>query len=152
GAREERVGVRGLLGAVSGPLPGRHRDPGPHDRVARAAAARMSDTERNRILVYGATGFTGRLVVDEARRRGVEPVLAGRSRRALDELADAVGGAEVRAADVAQPAALAGLFDGIAAVINCAGPFARLGEPVLRAAITAGAHYLDTTGEQLWMA
>ena len=112
----------------------------------------MSDTGESRILVYGATGFTGRLVVDEARRRGIEPVLAGRNRRALDELAEAVGGAEVRAADAAQPAALPDLFEGIAAVINCAGPFARLGEPVLRAAIAAGAHYLDTTGEQLWMA
>ena len=37
-------------------------------------------------------------------------------------------------------------------MVNCAGPFARFGEPVLRAAIAAGAHYLDTTGEQLWMA
>ena len=112
----------------------------------------MSDPLKSRLLVYGATGFTGRLVVDEARRRGVEPVLGGRSRRALDELAEAVGGAEVRTADAAQPATLVGLFGGVGAVINCAGPFARLGEPVLRAAIAAGAHYLDTTGEQLWMA
>ena len=113
----------------------------------------MSDDRANRrIMVYGATGFTGRLVVDEARRRGLEPVLGGRNRRSLDELADAVGGAEVRAADAARPATLGGIFDGVGAVINCAGPFARLGEPVLRAAIDAGAHYLDTTGEQLWMA
>jgi short subunit dehydrogenase-like uncharacterized protein len=112
----------------------------------------MSQHGQSRILVYGATGFTGRLVVDEARRRGIDPILGGRRRRALDELADAVGGAEVRTADAAQPTTLAGLFDGVGAVINCAGPFARLGEPVLRAAIAAGVHYLDTTGEQLWMA
>jgi short subunit dehydrogenase-like uncharacterized protein len=103
-------------------------------------------------MVYGATGFTGRLVVDEARRRGVELVLGGRNPAALRELADALGGAEVRSADAARPETLAGLLDGIGAVINCAGPFARFGEPVLRAAIDTGAHYLDTTGEQLWMA
>jgi short subunit dehydrogenase-like uncharacterized protein len=71
---------------------------------------------------------------------------------ALGELADAIGGAELRCADAERPESLAGLMDGVGAVINCAGPFARFGEPVLRAAIAAGAHYLDTTGEQLWMA
>ena len=111
----------------------------------------MSEGNR-RILVYGATGFTGRLVVDAARRRGLELVLGGRNRRSLDELAEAVGGAETRTADASLPDTLPGLFEGVGAVINCAGPFARLGEPVLRAAIAAGAHYLDTTGEQLWMA
>jgi len=109
-------------------------------------------TANRRVLVYGATGFTGRLVVDEARRRGVEILLGGRNRAALEDLAEAIGGAELRSADAARAETLAGAMDGVGAVINCAGPFAQLGEPVLRAAIAAGAHYLDTTGEQLWMA
>jgi len=58
----------------------------------------------------------------------------------------------VRVADAAAPKTLEKVFEGAGAVVSCAGPFARLGEPVLRAAIAAGAHYLDTTGEQLWMA
>lgn len=102
--------------------------------------------------MYGATGFTGRLVVDEARRRGIAPVLGGRNRRALEALAPSLGDAPVRVADARRPEELGALFEGIGCVVNCAGPFARLGEPVLRAAIAAGAHYLDTTGEQAWMA
>jgi short subunit dehydrogenase-like uncharacterized protein len=111
----------------------------------------MSDSER-KLLVYGATGFTGRLVVDEVRRRGAAPILGGRNRAALERMADSVGAAELRVADLSQPASVAALLDGVGCVVNCAGPFVRFGEPVLRAAIAAGAHYLDTTGEQLWMA
>lgn len=103
-------------------------------------------------VVYGATGFTGRLVADEMRRRGLEPILAGRNRAALERMAEAIGAPEVRVADASRPASLEKVFEGAGVVVSCAGPFARLGEPVLRAAIDAGAHYLDTTGEQLWMA
>lgn len=103
-------------------------------------------------VVYGATGFTGRLVVDEMRRIGLVPILAGRNEKALEEMADAVGAAGVRVGDATRPETLAKVFDGAGVAVSCAGPFARLGEPVLRAAIAAGAHYLDTTGEQLWMA
>ena len=104
------------------------------------------------LLVYGATGFTGRLVVDEVRRLGAAPILGGRNREALEEMAEAVGAAGVRVADAERPASLEALLEGVGCVVNCAGPFVRFGEPVLRAAIAAGAHYLDTTGEQLWMA
>jgi short subunit dehydrogenase-like uncharacterized protein len=111
----------------------------------------MSEAE-SKLLVYGATGFTGRLVVDEARRLGATPILGGRNRDALERMAELVGATELRVADAERPESLAALMDGIGCVVNCAGPFARFGEPVLRAAIAAGAHYLDTTGEQLWMA
>jgi short subunit dehydrogenase-like uncharacterized protein len=111
----------------------------------------MSDGAR-KLLVYGATGFTGRLVVDEARRLGLDPIVGGRNRAALERLAESVGARELRVADAGQPASLASLMKDVGCVVNCAGPFARFGEPVLRAAIDAGAHYLDTTGEQLWMA
>jgi short subunit dehydrogenase-like uncharacterized protein len=104
------------------------------------------------LVVYGATGFTGRLVVDEARRLGIDAILAGRNQRALEAMAEEVGAPEVRVADATKPSTLEKLFEGAGAVVSCAGPFARLGEPVLRVAIDAGAHYLDTTGEQLWMA
>jgi short subunit dehydrogenase-like uncharacterized protein len=90
--------------------------------------------------------------VDEARRLGLDPILGGRNRATLERMAEAVGAPELRVADATHPTSLAPLMDGIGCVVNCAGPFVRLGEPVLRAAIEAGAHYLDTTGEQLWMA
>jgi len=104
------------------------------------------------LVVYGATGFTGRLVVDEARRLGIDAILAGRNAKALEAMAEEVGAPELRVADATKPTTLDKVFEGAGVVVNCAGPFARLGEPVLRAAIAAGAHYLDTTGEQLWMA
>lgn len=109
------------------------------------------ERSQRRVVLFGATGFTGRLVFAEARRQGFPLVLAGRNETALKEMAESGGGAEVRVGDPQRPATLEGLFEGAGAVINCAGPFTRLGEPVLAAAIAQGAHYLDTTGEQEWM-
>lgn len=105
-----------------------------------------------RIAVYGATGYTGRLVAAELAAAGADFVLAGRSREKLDALASDVGGApSVEAVALDDAAGLRELFEPCAAVIACAGPFAVHGEPVLRAAAEGGTHYLDTTGEQGFM-
>jgi short subunit dehydrogenase-like uncharacterized protein len=107
------------------------------------------------VLVYGATGYTGELCVRALCRRGVPVVLAGRSQGRLGELAEAVaahgGLVEIRVAELYDPADLAAALAGITLVVSCAGPFSQLGEAVLRAALTAGAHYIDTTGEQSFM-
>ncbi len=102
-------------------------------------------------VVLGATGFTGRLV---ARRlaAGTEPfVLTGRDRARLEPLAAAFDRGSARVLDVTDRAALADALVPGDRVINCAGPFAELGEPVVRACLAAGAHYFDTTGEQPFM-
>jgi short subunit dehydrogenase-like uncharacterized protein len=106
-----------------------------------------------RIAVYGATGYTGKLVAAEAHRRGIDMVVAGRSPAKLDAMVADLGltGAQVRTADVDDPAGLAAVLDGCDGVVNCAGPFTFFGEQVVRAAITAGCHYVDTTGEQGYM-
>jgi short subunit dehydrogenase-like uncharacterized protein len=106
-----------------------------------------------RIAVYGATGYTGRLVAAELRRRGLEMVVAGRNRARLESAVTNLGltAAQVRTADVDDPAGLAAVLDGCDGVVNCAGPFTFFGEQVVRAAITAGCHYVDTTGEQRYM-
>jgi short subunit dehydrogenase-like uncharacterized protein len=83
-------------------------------------------------------------------------VLAGRSAERLDAARAAAleaGGEVVRtaAAGVDDPEALIGALAGTRAVVNAAGPFVRTGAPVLRAAIAAGVHYVDTTGEQPWI-
>jgi short subunit dehydrogenase-like uncharacterized protein len=106
-----------------------------------------------RIAVYGATGYTGKLVAVELHRRGIDMVLAGRNRAKLDSAVATLGltGAQVRTAGVGDPAGLAAVLDGCDGVINCAGPFTFFGEQVVRAAITAGCHYVDTTGEQGYM-
>ncbi|RKN47011.1 saccharopine dehydrogenase family protein [Streptomyces hoynatensis] len=105
----------------------------------------------DKIAVYGASGFTGRLVVAELLRRGVPLVAAGRDGERLRQAAGGRPGAEVRVAGAGDPAALAAAFDGCAAVINCVAPFEEFGEPVLRAAVSVGCHYVDTTGEQTYL-
>jgi short subunit dehydrogenase-like uncharacterized protein len=101
------------------------------------------------IAVYGATGYTGRLVTDELVRRGLDFVLGGRNAEKLRGLSqEHGGGAPVRAATVDDPASLRRLLDGCDALINCAGPFVLYGEPVVRAALDSGTHYVDSTGEQ----
>jgi short subunit dehydrogenase-like uncharacterized protein len=104
------------------------------------------------IAVYGATGYTGTLVARELRRRGLDCVLAGRSAEKLARLADALGGGiPTRAVELDDRAGLRQLLGDCAAVIDCAGPFVRYGEPVVRAAVETGTHYLDTTGEQSYI-
>ena len=98
------------------------------------------------IAVLGATGYTGRLVCDEARAAGLHLRLVGRRPSALQSLA--LAGEETATADAADEASLRRAFDGAAAVVSCAGPFLPLGDAPVRAAIAAGAHYLDSSGEQ----
>jgi short subunit dehydrogenase-like uncharacterized protein len=98
------------------------------------------------LAVLGATGYTGRLVVDEARRGGLPLRLVGRRREALEELARE--GEEVAVADAGDEAALTRAFDGAFAVASLAGPFLEVGYAPVAAAIAAGAHYVDITGEQ----
>ncbi|HEU4703618.1 MAG TPA: saccharopine dehydrogenase NADP-binding domain-containing protein, partial [Conexibacter sp.] len=107
---------------------------------------------RGPIVVYGATGFTGALVAHELRRRGLDTVLAGRSAEKLAQLADELGGVATRAVALDDDAGLRALLSDAAAVIACAGPFLQHGEPVVRAAAATGTHYVDTTGEQPFMA
>jgi short subunit dehydrogenase-like uncharacterized protein len=105
------------------------------------------------IAVYGASGYTGKLVVAELARRAIDMVLVGRDVERLREVAARAGvlDATLRIAEVGDQNALVAAFRGTSAVISCAGPFARLGEPVVRAALAAGCHYLDTTGEERYM-
>ena len=104
------------------------------------------------IAVYGATGYTGRLVTAELAAAGVDLVISGRNRRKLDVLAsETEGEVAVREATLDDPASLRTLLADCAVVVDCAGPFIHYGEPVLAAAVQTRTHYLDTTGEQAYM-
>ncbi len=108
------------------------------------------------IALYGATGFTGQLVIKELVNHDVRVVISGRDHRKLERLADEIFdayGAEfvVRVATVDDPDSLDALLHDVDALINCAGPFSDFGAPVAEAAIRNGVHYLDTTGEQSYM-
>jgi short subunit dehydrogenase-like uncharacterized protein len=99
------------------------------------------------IVLYGATGYTGRLVVDELERRGLDYVLSGRDEAKLARLAGDRG-AEARAVALDDEPALRELFADASVVISCAGPFTLAGDALVRAAIDTGTHYVDSTGEQ----
>ena len=108
--------------------------------------------QTGQVAVYGATGYTGRLVAAELAEAGAEFVIAGRNPEKLEALrADLDLQAPPRTARVDDPASLRAMLADCAVVINCAGPFVLHGEPVLRAAVESSTHYLDTTGEQPWM-
>jgi len=98
------------------------------------------------IVIYGAYGYTGRLIVAEARRRGLRPVLSGRDPDRLDALAREVG-LDALAVDLTDGDGLCRLLDQAAVVVHCAGPFVYTWEPMARACIASGTHYLDITGE-----
>ena len=98
------------------------------------------------LLIYGATGYTGRLIVAEAVQRGLRPILSGRSAAAVRALAEEHG-LEARPASLDDPAALGRALEGVRAVLHCAGPFLHAVGPMLEACLAAGAHYLDITGE-----
>jgi short subunit dehydrogenase-like uncharacterized protein len=99
-----------------------------------------------RFLLYGATGFTGKLILDRALAAGMRPTLVGRDPARLRALADPAG-LPWRAAGLDAPGPLAAACRGASVVLNAAGPFADTALRVAEAATVAGAHYLDVTGE-----
>lgn len=98
------------------------------------------------ILIYGATGYTGRLLAEHAVAQGLRPILAGRDPGKLRPLADRLG-LEARAARLDEPDRLRAVLTGVTAVIHAAGPFSRTARPMAEACLAAGAHYVDITGE-----
>ncbi|MDQ3287016.1 MAG: saccharopine dehydrogenase NADP-binding domain-containing protein [Pseudomonadota bacterium] len=96
-------------------------------------------------MVYGANGYTGRLIAHEAKQRGLTPVLAGRSDEVVALARDL--GLEHRRFDLADADAVRAGLEGIGLVLHCAGPFSATCAPMLEGCLAAGTHYLDITGE-----
>jgi short subunit dehydrogenase-like uncharacterized protein len=108
------------------------------------------------VIVYGASGYTGRLVCEYLREYNVPFVAAGRDKDKLnDAMSHNVAGVETATYEVQTVEhtveALTELFRGASVVCNTVGPFARFGPEVVEACLAAGVHYLDTTGEQDWL-
>ncbi len=102
------------------------------------------------IIVYGATGTLGGLVARALRDRGAAVVVAGRDRDRVASLGQELG-CPTRIAAPDDPAALAALVAGARVVVDCAGPFAGRTTALVRAAIEAGAAYLDTASEPAFL-
>jgi short subunit dehydrogenase-like uncharacterized protein len=99
-----------------------------------------------KLLIYGATGYTGRLVSDRAKAIGLDFEIAGRDAAKL-ATASAELGVGHRIFTLDDPASLPLHLHGLTVPLNCAGPFARTAEPLMQACMAVGAHYLDITAE-----
>lgn len=100
-----------------------------------------------KLMIYGATGYTGRMAAEHAKAAGTPLVLAGRSEANLARLASELG-AEYRVFTLDDAAAIdQGLTD-ISVILNCTGPFMRTADGLMRASIRNGVHYLDTAAER----
>ncbi|MBB3050374.1 short subunit dehydrogenase-like uncharacterized protein [Prauserella isguenensis] len=107
------------------------------------------------VVVYGASGYTGRLICEYLREYGIPFLAAGRDFKRVNEAVSAVPGIDTVEHEVIEvehsTEALTEAFRGAKVVLNTVGPFARWGHEVVQACLRIGAHYTDTNGEQNWM-
>lgn len=97
-----------------------------------------------RIMIYGATGYTGKLVAKEAKRQGLNPLLAGRNEAKVKAVAEPLG-FEYRAFGLDNNAAMDAALSEVQAVLHIAGPFSKTSKPMLDACLRTKRHYLDIT-------
>lgn len=98
------------------------------------------------LLIYGATGYTGQLIVAEAVRVGLRPILAGRNPDKLGPLAQSLG-LDWRAFDLGDSAATQRAVKGARVVLHAAGPYSRTGQQMVGACLAERVHYVDICGE-----
>ena len=99
-----------------------------------------------KLMIYGATGYTGRMVAEHATKSGTPVVLGGRSTGPLAELASKLD-VEYRVFALDDSALIDFSLTDVAVIINAAGPFMRTAKPLMEASIRNGAHYIDTAAE-----
>ncbi|KAM9798354.1 saccharopine dehydrogenase b [Neosynchiropus ocellatus] len=127
--------------------------------------AAISSSRPYHVIIFGATGFTGKFVVEEVARYAAESpgsvswkwAVAGRSRKRLEEVLEEAAGrlsmpglrtdVEVIVADVSIEESLATMCRQGLVILNCVGPYRFYGEPVVKACVENGAHYIDISGE-----
>ncbi|NDJ52180.1 MAG: NAD(P)H-binding protein [Chloroflexi bacterium] len=106
----------------------------------------MSDATTIPWMLYGAYGYTGELIAEEALRRGHRPLLAGRNSDKLIPLAERLG-LDYRVVVLDDPDGLHEALNEVDLVLHAAGPFLFTAEPMLNACLDTATHYLDITGE-----
>jgi len=108
-----------------------------------------------KVIVYGASGYTGRLICEYLREFNIPFIAAGRDKARIAQALDRVPGIDTVEHEIVEVAHETGplteLFAGASVVCNTVGPFAQYGGEVVEACIETGCHYLDTTGEQDWL-
>ena len=107
------------------------------------------------VVVYGASGYTGRLICEYLREYNLPFVAAGRSTEKIQKAMDRLPGIETADYEVREVEhtvdGLTDLLKGATVLCNTVGPFSKLGAETLDACLNAGVHYTDTTGEQDWV-
>jgi short subunit dehydrogenase-like uncharacterized protein len=99
-----------------------------------------------KLMIYGANGYTGRLIAREAVGRGLKPMLAGRNRYEIAALAGELGLLR-RVFELSGAKEIERNLEDVDLVLHCAGPFSQTAEPMLEACLNRKVHYLDITGE-----
>ncbi len=99
-----------------------------------------------KFLLYGANGYTGSLIAEQAGEFGLTPILAGRSEDKIRPLAERLG-YEYRIFDLSETEKLEQALREVPVVLHAAGPFKFTAEPMIKACLRTGTHYLDITGE-----
>lgn len=99
-------------------------------------------------LIYGANGYTGALILEQAVRRGFRPLIAGRSRGPIKDLG-ARFNLQWRAFSLADSHEMVSALREVPLLLHCAGPFVDTAAPMAQACLETGTHYVDITGEIL---
>ena len=100
----------------------------------------------DKVCIYGAYGYTGRLIVDECLDRGIRPLLAGRNGEKLSRYAEEKG-LEALAFEVSDREKLLAWLKEAKVLIHCGGPFIHTAKDMVEACLATDTHYLDITGE-----
>src|SRR5687768_3023628 len=99
------------------------------------------------IVLFGATGYTGRLTAKALQNRGAKFIVAGRDARKLEKLAQQTDAADLAVCAVGDVDALTKSLSSARVLVTCVGPFVDLGWTAVEAALKAGVNYIDSTGE-----
>src|SRR5215216_5509630 len=97
-------------------------------------------------LIYGANGYTGELIAREAVKRGLSPILSGRSQNKIEPLAKELD-LTFRTFSLEDKKSLEYTLKEVDFVLHSAGPFSITSRPMVEACLRMGKHYLDITGE-----
>ena len=108
------------------------------------------------VVVWGSTGFTGRLSCEYISKNypTLKWALAGRKRSALEEIRTSLGLGEsvgIIVADLADTPSVLAMAKSTTVLLSAAGPYAKIGTPIVQACVEAGTHYCDLAGETPWI-
>lgn len=105
----------------------------------------MKETQ-NKLMVYGANGYSAQLIIEELLKRNIKPILAGRNEKAVQKIAIKYS-CDYRIFDLTDDKKSIEALNDIHTVINCAGPFKYTAKDMIDYCLQTGTNYLDITGE-----